>query len=198
MRYSGVIKNPIMEVMWAGWRSDTLTLQQCGWQLAVEDDPQRRLFRIALHHPTMHLYGIMDKDILYMRPRNDYYEEFPPLCITHMASDITVDIRTTKRFKNFYAVDAEPYLETSQPQKLSDLVLFRPLDAIKEIIIEPKDVNEMMERILSLQAPKQAELREKARKERARANRENVVDLSGYREIYNPKTDIIAQVIAME
>lgn len=40
-----------------------------------------------------------------------------------------------------------------------------------------------------------AELREKARLEQRR--NENVYDLGQYREVYNPKTDIIAQVVSI-
>ena len=75
------------------------------------------------------------------------------------------------------------------------MAIFRPLKAIKEIVVEPKNVDEMLSRILELQSPMQAELREKARLEERR-NR-NVVDFNQYREVYNPKTDIIAQVISL-
>lgn len=80
MRYNKVIKNPIMEVHWAGWRSDTLTLQNNGWQLAIDDDPLRRQLRVALHHPAFDLYGIMPNYIKY-EPMDG--RPLPPLAIAH-------------------------------------------------------------------------------------------------------------------
>lgn len=193
MHYNRVIKNPIMEVFWAGWRSDTLTLQEHGWQLAVENDPMRRQLRIALHHPAMNLYGIMADHVRYEMMEG---RPLPPLMIGCMAPNIRFEtFRSVGTMPNFTPFDARPQYMETEIKNISDMKLFRPLNAIQEIVVESHDVDELLGKILSMQSPRQAELREKARLEQRR--NENVYDLGQYREVYNPKTDIIAQVVSI-
>lgn len=196
MRYNKVIKNPIMEVHWAGWRSDTLALQNNGWQLAVEEDPMREMLRIALHHPAFDLYGIMPKFVKYQAVDG---MELPPLSISWIAHNIHIHRISTygpleSEFK-FAPFDARPQYCEQEIKSISDMKLFRPLNAIQEIVVESHDVDELLGKILSMQSPRQVELREKARLEQRR--NENVYDLGQYREVYNPKTDIIAQVVSI-
>lgn len=63
------------------------------------------------------------------------------------------------------------------------------------LVVKTKFMESLGGKILSMQSPRQAELREKARLEQRR--NENVYDLGQYREVYNPKTDIIAQVVSI-
>lgn len=194
MQYNKVIKNPIMEVYWAGWRSDTLTLQRNGWQLAVDDDPLRRKLRIALHHPAMTLYGVTD----FIQYELIEGKAFPPLMIGHMAPSIRFETIRSAMFKydeSFMPFDAVPQYSDVEVRSIEDMKIFRPLVAIQEIVVESQNVDELLGKILSMQSPRQAELREKARREQRR--NENVYDLKQYREVYNPKSDIIAQVVSI-
>ncbi len=193
MLYSRFIKNPIMKVYWTGWESDTLTLQDHGWQLAIEEDVQRLQLRIAIYNPTMKLYGFQQDFVRYQR----FFDgsELPPLVISHIAPQISfLKFNTTMNY-NYQPINAEPQFCEQEIKSLSDMAIFRPLQAIKEIVIEQQNVDEMLSRILELQSPRQAELRKKTTLEERR-NR-NVVDFNQYREVYNPKTDIIAQVISL-
>lgn len=193
MLYNRFIKNPIMKVFWAGWESDTLTLQNNGWQLAVEEDIYRMQMRIAIFNPAMKLYGFQKDFVHYVRTYDG--SELPPLVISGMAPQISfLKFNTTMNY-NYQPINAEPQFCEQEIKSLSDMAIFRPLQAINEIVVEPKNVDEMLSRILELQSPMQAELREKARLEERR-NR-NVVDFNQYREVYNPKTDIVAQVISL-
>lgn len=192
MRYNKVIKNPIMEVHWAGWRSDTLALQNNGWQLAVEEDPMREMLRIALHHPAFDLYGIMPKFVKYQAVDG---MELPPLSISWIAHNIYSQRILTTEQMDYTPFDARPQFIEMEATNIRDMRIFRPLNAIQEIVVESHDVDELLGKILSMQSPRQAELREKARLEQRR--NENVYDLGQYREVYNPKTDIIAQVVSI-
>lgn len=197
MQYNKVIKNPVMEVFWAGWRSDTLTLQEHGWQLSVHEDPMRMALRIALHHPAFHLYGIMLDSVRYEMIHG---RDLPRLVISHIAHDI--QFRRLPVYDNppemFQPFDARPQYSQCfehEIKSISDMKIFRPLNAIQEIVVESQNVDELLGKILSMQSPRQAELREKARLEERR--NKNVYDIGQYREVYNPKTDIIAQVISI-
>lgn len=192
-----VIRNPVMDVFWAGWRSTTIDLQRNGWQLAVEEDVRICRMKLALYHPTMKMYGISrvyeyEKQQMESLMGGTYRNI---VMIDHVCSDIQIR-HESGCVPQFCPVSAIPqYVDTSTFTSIKDMMIFRPLEAIREIVIEPTDVGTMLDRILSLQSPKQAEIREKMRKEERR-NR-NVVDFNQYREVYNPKTDIIAQVVTM-
>jgi hypothetical protein len=195
MHYNRVIKNPIIEVYWAGWRSDTLALQDAGWQLAVEDDPMRGLLRIALHHPSFSLYGIMENFVRYEIVQGRHFGSLPPLSIGGIYHNIKIQrIRTMDHLDRFVPMDAMPQVCEDEIKNISDMKLFRPLNAIQEIVVESQNVDELLGKILAMQSPRQAELR-KARLEQRR--NQNVYDIGKYREVYNPKTDIIAQVISI-
>lgn len=94
----------------------------------------------------------------------------------------------------FVPMDAMPQVCEDEIKNISDMKLFRPLNAIQEIVVESQNVDELLGKILAMQSPRQAELR-KARLEQRR--NQNVYDIGKYREVYNPKTDIIAQVISI-
>lgn len=86
----------------------------------------------------------------------------------------------------FNPVDAEPRLLLTEVRSIEDFKIFRPLAKKKEIIVPRESVSELLERIHQLQDPKQAELREKRRKEFRKFNREvNEYELA---------TDIVAQI----
>jgi len=184
-----------MEVRWQGWRSDTLALQDNGWEIVVQEMPERNMIRIGLYHAEMKLYGFQSEYEHYTVREMD---PLPPLVISHMAPRIDVISVPIPNFVKMLPIDAVPQISETFSrtiQSFSELALFRPLNQMKEIVVEPENVNTLLQRILELQSPRQAELREKARLEERR--NKNVVNLDNFREVYNPKTDIIAQVISL-
>ena len=57
------LQSPPIRVTWAGWQSDTYTLSRDGWEIAANEDFDhifKQRVRVAMHHPTMKLYGISD------------------------------------------------------------------------------------------------------------------------------------------
>lgn len=195
-----VIKNPIMRVVWAGWESSTLALQHNGWQLSVEENIERRSFRLALHHPQLRVSAISRHiDFCHMeyfhRQAQAYSKNnLPVVGLAHLACDMRVSLM--ENTMNFNPVDAVPqWLTMESPKDITDFHIFRSLQAQQEIIIEPQSIDELMEKILSMQSPKQHELRQK--RMRSADIPDNVLEMGKYREIYNPKTDIIAQVVSV-
>lgn len=165
------INSPIVKVHWAGWESDTLRLQQAGWQLSMEEDVCRRVARLALKHPHFKMYGLSEMvDINRSNPMNPYHQEMR-LVMRQMASELVV--RLMDNFSKFQAIDAEPLFIQEEIRSIEDCRIFRPIRQAEQQIIVPKhSVPELLDQILKLQDPKQYEIREKKRKEIRRFMRE--------------------------
>ena len=170
------LTNPILRLNWAGWQSDTLTLQRCGWEISVEQDVQYQTIRIALQHREAQVQGIsnvIDK-INYMSIADSSYygnsdfKSFPTINV-HLAHRININLMEANFA--FEPIDAEPRLITGEMQNIDDFKIFQPVQS-KEIITDPEEVDQLMKRILELQSPKQRELREKQRRESVRMQKQ--------------------------
>jgi len=156
------IKNPICKVIWAGWETDTLALQKAGWQLAMEQDQMRDSLQLIMKHEPYKLYALSDSISYNFFRHNDV-----PYCtdvvfvVKWMASRFEVLYHAD--MGNYKAVNAIPMIEDVHRKDIEDFNIFTPLVNTKEILIEPKDVNECLERILKFQSPKQQEIRDKRR-----------------------------------
>lgn len=195
---SSWIANPICKVRWAGWESDTLTLQRHGWQIAAENyrsmDRDSMQMRLALkyepreargqsyttyeaHKAVAPFYavGMAEYDYSFIRQILDNgHQGYRILTETAfqfgaMANNYHVEVRGQERF-DFEPIDARPQFMSGprDVRHIEDFRIFQPVDRNPEIIVDPNDVPGMMERILELQSPKQREIREKARKEATR------------------------------
>lgn len=189
-----------MRVVWAGWESTTLALQQNGWQLSVEEDISRYSIRLALYHPYLRFKAISQhiefEHMAYFERQNREYVggNLPIIGLAHVACDLRVSLMENSI--GFKPIDATPqWLTMESPKDITDFHIFRSLQAQQEIIVEPESIDELMEKILSMQSPKQHELRQKRLRQTELPD--NVLEMGKYKEIYNPKTDIIAQVVAV-
>jgi hypothetical protein len=171
------ILNPILKVRWAGWESDTLALQRAGWQLSANQSPARREFQIALKHKRLRMYGLsqMIRNFEYTHYFRDELHGFalPEIHIVQMSSEMRVNVMAHMR--NFIPVSAEPiFSQNFEFRNIEDFKIFRPIPQPENrIIIDPNDTQKMLSRILELQSPKQAEIREKRNKEVRQFMREN-------------------------
>lgn len=84
--------------------------------------------------------------------------------INYISSKLETLIVPRIDFRSFDAIDATPQYQSMQTQSIEDFKIFRPLDKTKDIIVDPKDVNALMELILKAQDPKQKEIRHRDRK----------------------------------
>ena len=160
------IKNPICKVVWAGWVSDTLTLEKAGWQFAMEQDVMRDAIHLIMKHEAYRMYGVshsIEHNFFRMHDMAAYRGDVI-FHIKYMAS--RVEVIHHADMGNYRAVSMKPMISTLDVSRKSieDFNLFTPLTDTREILIEPKDVNECLERILKLQSPKQQELRQAKRR----------------------------------
>lgn len=122
------IKNPIFKIEWAGWESDTLRLQNNGWEISVEQDVAYRRMRFAIRNDRFRIYGVstMIDELDYMDMTNrHYYTEFPTVRVQHMASKFEVIIQAD--FSKFEPIDATPMFSTQERKSLEDFKIFRQI-----------------------------------------------------------------------
>jgi hypothetical protein len=191
------IINPISTVHFAGFESTTYRLQKEGWQLSMEQSYEHASLRLAMKHERARLYAISApveyQYFHYMKTR--YGSEPPPITfnIIHMSGSIQLHLPQSRPV-SFMAIDATPTWSEDRVVSFEDAIPFRPLNAeAPEIIVPPQSVPELMELVLKLQDPKQAEIRKNRRREAWAAGERAHYDSQGY----NPASDIQAQIITL-
>lgn len=162
-----------MKVHWAGWESDTLRLQQAGWQLSMQQDVAEMRMALGLQYETRNGgvargYGYLDR-FNYERAayqslgREDYFDEVA--IGMALGGDIVIHGRVPLELS---PIDALPQLSEMPIRRLSDLACFAPsLARTQQIIVPEETVPELLDKILKMQGPaRAARLAEEVRDER--------------------------------
>jgi hypothetical protein len=178
--YSGnevhyLVSNPV-DVFFAGFRSDTLSLQRFGWQFAVEEDVMSRRMRIFMKNPNFAVYGVgYHEDTHFLRTRSVMGSHGPvrdmPLIRMNIGSDFHI-ISNTEPFElqnRISPVNMEPAYHTLNQYQvvLSKLPIFRPLpkEDTPRIILEKASIQEILQIALEKQDPRQKEIRQRIMKD---------------------------------
>lgn len=161
-----VISKPF-RLHWAGWETDSVQLQQAGWQLSAEQDYNRDTIRILFRHNDFKIYGLTKVDRFdYQRFWMDQSFErmgSPTLEVRFMCAELRVNINDN--LAAFVAVDAYPQYVEREIKKIEDFGIFAtPLIRTEEIIVDPNNVAAMLKRIKEIQAPIQTVIRESNRR----------------------------------
>lgn len=171
-------RDPILSrpypVYWAGWETTTARLQQAGWSLSVEQDISRDEMRLALRHDGCRLYALSAR-VPYLHFLGDAALDLRarhPFVIQMVSSDITV--RIMDDLSAFAPIDAKPQYTESVEKSIEDFSIFAaPLVRTQELIVDPNDVQALLDRIKAVQAPQQASIRQR---NRTRAYEHGAVD----------------------
>jgi hypothetical protein len=158
-------------IEWAGWRSDTLTLQRCGWRLAVNFEPYDYTYQLLMKNETLRLCGIttaMTIESRSMRWDSDL-SRLPVFRVVQVAPDIHVRTCTSVDLMpvgNFEEIDATPQFVSSKIESLYDLNVFATKWA-EQVLVDKADMTviEHLEAIKRLQSPKQQEIRKRLLRE---------------------------------
>lgn len=155
------VLSPICEVVWCGWRTTTLHLQQAGWEIAVEGYNYDFTTRLLLRHRMLDLYGVTKPVELH---RFDMRNTRGPVFeVVNMTSKLSV-VLPQPAF-DFRQIDARPQMAEFSTQEISGFNIFAtPLARTEEIIVDPQDVSAMLEQIRSMQAPAMKEIRDRDRR----------------------------------
>lgn len=157
---SRVLSQPC-DVYWTGFRSTTSTLQQNGWEIAVEQDFREGRLRLLMRHRDLRLYAISDhSEFNFMRAAQEYTR--PPVFHVVQAGSRIEIITFEGGFGDFMRVDATPQFVTRERKSIEDFGIFAvPLVRTEEIIVAPADVSELMEQIRRMQSPEQKAIRDR-------------------------------------
>lgn len=159
--------SPPIQVLWAGFRSDTLTLQQNGWSISVREDPFHPLnasFHIAIYNEHLQLGGISKRvDYQFMLMTHEmplFMQEVRvrdlSIRIEHLGLNFTA--RKTPWFDEFQPIDATPRYEEIVIRELSDLILFKYIKPDQaEYFLEKATVEQILDIALSKQNPDREE-----------------------------------------
>jgi len=162
-----ILSRPV-KVDWAGWRSDTRTLQQHGWEISAHQELENDRMAIAFRHSQMGMRGLSELTAFeYERNFHDQdYLQHVQLRISHLAGGFKlVPIDTSMQF---YPIDARPQVATWKGEEFTfdNFAHFaKGFSTAKQIIMPPdEDVDQLLARILQKQeAGKQAYFEEKVR-----------------------------------
>lgn len=149
-----VLSEPV-RVYWAGFESDTLTLQQNGWSLSAEQDVYRNTMRLAMRHDGAQMLAITEVSEWEYRDQTFRHRHHP----LHMRCAREI------RFVNhgpidwkFKPIDAVPVYVETEIRSLEDMVHFAPaLVRTQEIIIPEESVSDLLARIQEMQQPARTE-----------------------------------------
>lgn len=197
-----------VEVEFAGFVSNTLTLARSGWDLSMQQDLTGRysdpILRLAMRHEGAKLYAISSEVHLHyaemMGARSNAIEYAKFLAnlrfsIQYVSSEIrffsvSVGHRGVSFSSSFQAID--PYPQERVEESISDFKFFKVSNpTIKDIIVSPEQVPELLEMVLRAQGPMVDQIR---MRERSRQNtqwaRENMQDVK-------PAHSVQAQIITL-
>lgn len=161
--------SPEIEIRWMGMRSDSRTMQRCGWEFAVNRSIQQfddRLDVIASHKDCgMRLYGSIPADLLM---RSHYSGAFVGASIRlngmqffSEKAHVALPVANYSPF-DFMRVDMAPSITEKPARNPFDVFTPWAPDA-EEIIVDPPTVAGLLEQIRSLQEPELAEIRKRNR-----------------------------------
>lgn len=161
-------------VRWAGWETTTRRLAQAGWRVHTAYDYHRMVYQFAFdlnvdgQGRNHRLIGYVDGYAL--RPpiiMDDMTPRLPPLQVRYVGNDIIMHIHQAP---NFHEVDAMAAPEVLNATDLTQRIhLGNLLPAKDPVYVEQAnmEVIDHLEQIIEQQRPKQRELREKAKEQKA-------------------------------
>lgn len=165
-------------VYWAGWESDTRTLERHGWSVNAYQNLHEDVIGIALRHEESGIHGVSERVVgsRFMYPGDYENQRFgnqmPPMDFRFQALGRPVQLRPSfslAELRQFDPVDCETAYVESAMHTLEDLMYFRTIKT-KRFLLPHDEVDHLMERILKIQEPMREEyFREQAKDARAAA-----------------------------
>ena len=139
-------------VFWAGFRSDTQTLQQAGWEFSASQRYEDDSVGLVMRHGVLGIHAVTNTvpNMMY-----DIHPQAAQPFHIHYLTDRGIQYRTFDRphwLPSCKPVDMHPQMV--EVKSFEDMQLFAGCMArTNEIIVEPDDVATLMERILDIQRP---------------------------------------------
>lgn len=171
----GVISKPMLvQIPALGLESTTTRMQQCGWDFSAEQDVRMMALNVIARHNRARLYFLSQMDMDYHRALEDHsYLAGRPLVFNMVDSRMVVPHVPPTMFANYEPVDMMPSFSREPVVSMEDLKIFAaaPLARTNEIIVEEREVKDLLADILS----KQEDGRQEHFRKMLRQNREGMV-----------------------
>ncbi len=159
-----------VRIRWDGWESNTLKLQQAGWEFSVEQDMSMHGVRLFMRNSRCEMYGstsTISMD-LFEAHRDPRYLDSMHFEVGHMASRLTVQVHNEYPL-TAAPVDMQPVITTwGEIKTLEEFGIFAvPLVRTEGIYLDEASVPKLMETILEAQDPaKKKYFEDKVREQR--------------------------------
>lgn len=160
-----VLKSQPCKVLWLGFESNTLALQQAGWELAVEQHFEEMRIRLLMRHQQLNMYAISEFNTFdffhYARSQNT---PTPVFRVIQAAPRIEVVNMIGDSLDRFRQIDARPAFDRFERKSIEDFGIFNvPLVRTEEIIVDPGEVSDILQKLLEMQSPEQKAIRDRNR-----------------------------------
>lgn len=150
-----------MRIHWAGWETDTYRLQQAGWELSAANDPSSFHVQLAMRHKALQVEGMSDH--INVRDLEDFRGHVVEVG-ARLAHRFTVTSAYGREMVGrFNPIDATPTV-VERPSNISigELGIFKTVQrADREIYLSEASMSQVMDAALSLQDPRQEEIRQR-------------------------------------
>lgn len=153
-----ILSHPI-RIIWAGWETDTLRLQENGWQLSAQENMHNRSMSIALKHSKCKVKGITsESNFDYFNFDSHYLRNI--VLKARLASDFMGVIRNIDQKTAFNPIDAYPSFVETKRNYLEDFAHFRKINTnAEEIFLKKASMSEILQMALEKQEPNQEKIR---------------------------------------
>jgi hypothetical protein len=170
--------NPPCPVLFEGWETTTEALGRRGWRISLEEEYRPYDFasekRLLLYHDKSNLKMLavsreyreyMERD-RYNSFQHQYMQEWngPTFNVVHVANDFVFKYDTCMpQFIEWGETRPRTIEMHEQDIMMTPLFLKLKEAEAKEIIVEPQEVSQLLEQIMRMQSPGQAEIRKRNR-----------------------------------
>tara|TARA_R110002012_G_scaffold75891_1_gene191658 strand:- start:3693 stop:4310 length:618 start_codon:yes stop_codon:yes gene_type:complete len=194
-----VLKNRPIKIHFAGMWGHTNEMQQAGWDFSITESYDfHRSFSIACRHREAKMYmwthPIRSEDIRRCIEQMDFIPSVQAVQCAHKVDFILHEMPKLMPmdFSERFMVDKKEIVS------LEDLMPFQGINSENEIFVPEKKVltiQEMLNAVVEEQAPKQKELRQKARKAQARQARHDAGSENSFST--DPHKDVKLKLISV-
>lgn len=163
-QHPGYFRGPV-EVWFAGFRSDSYTLQKNGWEFVQTMDAYERTLHCLFRNKEYGLTASTDRfrfDIDQLRGIGESGRGVR-LNVNRIASSDRVIFQTPAGPKDYSAVDCTPTWAMVEEAYGLNAFFGGPPEKTVEVLVEPSSVEECLALIQRMQSPKLAEIREQNR-----------------------------------
>lgn len=160
-----VLRSRPCEVFWLGFKSNTFALQQAGWELAVEQHFDHMRIRLMMRHHALKMYAVSEfGEFDFFRYATNPNHPTPVFNVVQAAPRIEVVSVMGDSFDRFQQIDARPTFAQFERKSIEDFGIFNvPLVRTEEIIVDPGEVSDILQKLLEMQSPEQKAIRERNR-----------------------------------